>query len=169
MPRPIAAGVFGMARTTLPPQTASSTAIVVPAMIETTRVDEPTNGRSAGPAVAKHLRLDRDHERRDGADILRCGIEPHALRGQRANLVGGMRLDYRDARGIESLREPAGQQRAAHLARAGEHDGAGDVCERFLRVRWSSTYSRQRSSSHIRGVMAGLVPAIHRLVWHKIC
>ena len=39
MPRPIAAGVFGIARTTLPPQTSSSTAIVVPAMIETTSVD----------------------------------------------------------------------------------------------------------------------------------
>ena len=46
MPRPIAAGVLGMARTTLPPQTSCSAAMVVPAMIETTSVDGPTNGFS---------------------------------------------------------------------------------------------------------------------------
>ena len=50
MPRPIAAGVFGMARTTLPPQTSSSAAIVVPAMIETTSVFGPMNFFNAGPA-----------------------------------------------------------------------------------------------------------------------
>jgi hypothetical protein len=50
MPRPIAAGVLGMARTTLPPQTCSSAAIGVPAMIETTSVEDPTNCFSAGPA-----------------------------------------------------------------------------------------------------------------------
>ena len=50
MPRPIAAGVFGIARTTAPPQTSCSTAMVVPAMIETTRVDGATSARSAGPA-----------------------------------------------------------------------------------------------------------------------
>ena len=41
MPRPIAAGVLGMARTTLPPQTSAIDAMVVPAMIETTSVDDP--------------------------------------------------------------------------------------------------------------------------------
>ena len=50
MPRPIAAGVFGIARTTLPPQTSRSAAMGVPAMIETTSVEAPTNGFSAGPA-----------------------------------------------------------------------------------------------------------------------
>ena len=50
MPRPIAAGVLGMARTTLPPQTASSEAMVVPAMIETTSVDGPVNGLNVAPA-----------------------------------------------------------------------------------------------------------------------
>ena len=53
MPRPIAAGVFGIARTTAPPQTSCSTAMVVPAMIETTSVDGATCGRSAGPASRK--------------------------------------------------------------------------------------------------------------------
>ena len=53
MPRPIAAGVFGMARTTLPPQTAAIDAMVVPAMIETTSVDGPANGFRPGPASLK--------------------------------------------------------------------------------------------------------------------
>src|SRR5207248_3136318 len=51
MPRPIEAGVLGMARTTLPPpQTSSSEAMVVPAMIETTSVDEAVNGFRLAPA-----------------------------------------------------------------------------------------------------------------------
>ena len=50
MPRPIEAGVLGMARTTLPPQTSSSEAMVVPAMIETTSVDEAENGFRLAPA-----------------------------------------------------------------------------------------------------------------------
>ena len=69
MPRPIAAGVFGMARTTMPPQTSSSAAMVVPAMIETTSVDDPTNCFSAAPGLAERLRFHRDHQRIDGADI----------------------------------------------------------------------------------------------------
>jgi hypothetical protein len=39
-----------MARTTLPPQTASSKAMGVPAMIETTSVDGPVNGLNVAPA-----------------------------------------------------------------------------------------------------------------------
>jgi hypothetical protein len=39
-----------MARTTMPPQTCSSAAMVVPAMIETTSVSGPTKGFSPGPA-----------------------------------------------------------------------------------------------------------------------
>src|SRR4051794_19434476 len=50
MPRPIAAGVFGMARTTLPPHPRLSAVIVMPAMIDTTSVDDVANGRSCGPA-----------------------------------------------------------------------------------------------------------------------
>ncbi len=53
MPRPIAAGVFGMARTTLPPQAASIDAMVVPAMIDTTSVDGPLKDFSALPASRK--------------------------------------------------------------------------------------------------------------------
>ena len=50
MPRPIAAGVFGIARTTWPPQTSPIAAMVMPAMIETTSVDDAANGRNCGPA-----------------------------------------------------------------------------------------------------------------------
>ncbi len=53
MPRPIAAGVLGMARTTLPPQTSEIEAMVVPAMIETASVDELTNDFSTAPASRK--------------------------------------------------------------------------------------------------------------------
>ena len=49
MPRPIAAGVFGMARTTAPPQISEIDAIVVPAMIDTTSVDGAINGFSLAP------------------------------------------------------------------------------------------------------------------------
>ena len=74
MPRPIAAGVFGMARTTLPPQTSPIAAIVMPAMIETTSVDGPINGFSAGPASRNICGFTRDHQRRDGADIA-CAMD----------------------------------------------------------------------------------------------
>src|SRR5487761_2446439 len=50
MPRPIAAGVLGIARTTPPPQISAIAAIVVPAMIETTSVDGVANGFNPGPA-----------------------------------------------------------------------------------------------------------------------
>src|SRR5579871_6339560 len=50
MPRPIAAGVLGIARTTAPPHTCSIEAMVMPAMIETTRLAFPTSGLSAFPA-----------------------------------------------------------------------------------------------------------------------
>ncbi len=52
MPRPMAAGVFGMARITLPPQTSPIVAMVVPAMIETTSVEGEMNDFSCGPASA---------------------------------------------------------------------------------------------------------------------
>src|ERR1700680_1579789 len=50
MPRPIAAGVLGMARTTLPPQTPEIDAMVVPAMIDTTSVEGPAKDFSIAPA-----------------------------------------------------------------------------------------------------------------------
>jgi hypothetical protein len=38
-----------------------------------------------------------------------------------------MRLDHRDTLRIKPARQPAGQHRTAHLAGAGQQDGAGDV------------------------------------------
>ena len=93
-------------------------------MIETTSVDVPTNGFSAAPASRNDLRLHRDHQRLDVAGVLGRWIEANALCRQRADLGGGMRLDHHDALGIEPLRQPAGQHRAAHLAGAGQRDGA---------------------------------------------
>ena len=82
MPRPIAAGVLGIARTTRRRRPAASEAIVVPAMIETTSVEGPANGFKRGAGLAEHLRLHRDHQRGDGADILGLRIEPDAFRRQ---------------------------------------------------------------------------------------
>ena len=45
--------------------------MVVPAMIDTTSVDVADEGPQRRAGVAKHLRLDRDDQRRDGAGILR--------------------------------------------------------------------------------------------------
>ena len=50
MPRPIAAGVLGMARTTLPPHTSEIEAMVVPAMIDTTSVEASVKDFSIAPA-----------------------------------------------------------------------------------------------------------------------
>ena len=115
----------------MPPQTSSIDAMVVPAMIETTSVDGPAKDFSIGAGFAEHLRLQRDHQRGDGADLFRRRIEANAFGDERADLVGGMRLDHRDVLGIEPLRQPARQHRAAHLPRAGEDDGAGDLCQRL--------------------------------------
>ena len=99
----------------------------MPAMIETTSVDGPANGLNVAPASRNDLRLHRDHQRIDLAGVLRCGIEPDALRGQRADLGGGMRLDHHDAFGVEAAGQPSRQHRAAHLAGAGERNGAVEV------------------------------------------
>ena len=82
MPRPMAAGVFGMARTTMPPQTCSSAAMLVPAMIETTSVDGPTNCFSAGPASRNICGFTATTSVSAVAGVLR--IEADALGGKRA-------------------------------------------------------------------------------------
>ena len=66
----------------------------------------------------------------DGADIFGRWIEANAFRQQRAALAGRMRLDHRDVRCLQPLRQPARQHRAAHLPRAGEDDGALQSLER---------------------------------------
>jgi hypothetical protein len=95
-------------------------------MIDTTSVAGPANGFSR-PGFAERLRLQRHHQGRDGADILWRWIEADAFGQQRADVVGGMRLDHRDFAGIEALRQPARQHRAPHLAGAGEDEGVFDI------------------------------------------
>ena len=68
--------------------------MVVPAMIDTTSVDGAGKGFQHRAGFTEHLRLQRDHQRGDGADLFRRRIEANALGGQRADLVGGMRLDH---------------------------------------------------------------------------
>ena len=101
--------------------------MVAPAMIDTTSVDGAVNDFSIAFGFAEHLRLQRDHQRRGRADILCRWIEANTFCRQRTDLVGRMRLDHRDAFGVEPLRQPARQHRPAHLPRAGEDDGAGDI------------------------------------------
>ena len=68
-------------------------------MIETTSVEAPTKGFSAGPASRNICGFDRDHQCRDIADFFRRGIEANAFCRQRADLLGRMRLDHRNTRG----------------------------------------------------------------------
>ena len=98
MPRPMAAGVFGIARTiAVPAGNAFCRKVMVrPAMIDTASVDLPTNGPSARHGFRRVLRLDRDHDRGCFGDFL-CGIERHAAPRQRLDGLRGMWLEYRRA------------------------------------------------------------------------
>jgi hypothetical protein len=87
----------------------------------------PNERLQVRPGFAKHLRLQRHHQGGDRADLARRRIEANACRHQRADLSGRIRLDHRDPLGIEPARQPARQHRAAHLAGAGERDGAGEI------------------------------------------
>ena len=70
MPRPIAAGVFGMARTIAASgRCFSRKPSVRPAMIETTTVLASTSARERRQRVGRGLRLHRDHQRGDRADV----------------------------------------------------------------------------------------------------
>jgi hypothetical protein len=100
--------------------------MVAPAMIETTSVDAG-EGSQRRAGIAKSLGLQRDHQRRDAANLFRRGIEANALCRERTDLIGGLRLDHRHALGIQPARQPARQHRAAHLPRTGEDDGALQV------------------------------------------
>ena len=104
--------------------------MVVPAMIETTSVDDPTNGFKPGPASRNICGLSAITSVAMASTSLRCRIEPNALCDERIDVIGRIRLDHRDAVCIKPLRQPARQHRAAHLARAGEHDGALQIGER---------------------------------------
>ena len=74
IPRPIAAGVLGMARTTAPPHTSAIPAMVAPAMIETTRVDAPVKDSTSRRLRGTICGFIAEHESRDAAEILGVGI-----------------------------------------------------------------------------------------------
>ena len=91
--------------------------------------DTATAGREATQCFTHLLRLDREHQRVGLSDVRRRGIETKAFRSQGADIVRHMRIEDDDARGRESLRQPAGEQRAAHLAGTSEDDGATNLCK----------------------------------------
>ena len=124
MPRPIAAGVLGIARTTAPPQTSEIEAMVVPAMIDTTSVDGPANGFSVAPASRNICGFTATTSVSTAPSSFGDGLSRTPLAASARISVGRMRLDHDDALGVEPAGQPARQHRAAHLARAGEHDGA---------------------------------------------
>ena len=128
MPRPIAAGVFGIARTIAHGSALSRNPSVLPAMIETARVPSPASGLSVGTTVAASCGLIA--MTMTLASVDRCRIDAHAARLQRRDLGGRLRLEDGDLVRIEPEREPAFQHRAAHLAGADQHERAGEVLRR---------------------------------------
>ena len=76
--------------------------------------------------VAKHLRFHCD-DQNVRMNVLGVRIDPHALRREAARFIGRIGLDHDGALRVEALRKPTGQHRAAHLARAREHQGAGET------------------------------------------
>ncbi len=104
-------------------------AMVVPAMIETTR-DDLGNRAQCRPDLGEHLRLHGEDQCGDGADVLHIRIEADAFGCERLDLVGDIRVDHDGAFGIEAAGDPARQHCAAHLAGAGQHDVAVDGVER---------------------------------------
>ena len=138
MPRPMAAGVFGMARMSAAPGSAASRKRKVrPAMIDTATVAAPTNRSEHRHDLGRDLRLDRDHHGRDLADRVVGRIEADAALRQRGQVAGRRRFDDDEMLGRQAERQPAFQQRASHLAGAGQEDGFGQMGEggRALRAR----------------------------------
>ncbi len=134
MPRPIAAGVFGMARTTLPPKIVSSASIGGSPRHDRDHrsVDAPTNGFNKAPASRNDCGFTATTGQRiDFAGVFGRWVEPDALGDQRADIGGRMRLDHHHAfGGVEALSQPAGQHRAVPSCRRRQgRDGAVDVLE----------------------------------------
>jgi len=130
------AGVLGMARTNAAPHTSEIEAMVVPAMIDTTSVEGPVKDFSIAAGLAKRRGVQRDHQRRGGADICRRWIETNTPFVASALISSeGMRLDHDDAPGIQPLRQPAPTATHRPSSRAGEHDGVFDILQSVGGVR----------------------------------
>ncbi len=145
MPRPTDAGVFGITRTTAVPcgKCASSPSMRHPAAMETTSVSRPTSVASRGSTASITCGLTATSSTAGGsgsdaklastADAAGVELLPDARLRRR--------LLHEDAPRIEPALEPAGEQRVAHVAGAGEQQGSievqghGPVCLRVARSR----------------------------------
>ena len=126
MPRPTAAGVFGIERTIAQsPSAPSRNASVLPAITDTATVPGRTSAFSPGTTSAATCGLTAMTITRASSTDGR--IDAHAARRERRDLRRGLRLLDRDLLRIEPEREPAFQHRAAHLAGADQHQRAGEV------------------------------------------
>jgi hypothetical protein len=80
--------------------------------------------------VGRGLRLHRDHQRGDIADVA-LGIDAHAALGQRLDRLRRLRLQHDDLLRRQLAGEPAVEHGAAHLAGADQHERAGNGGEGF--------------------------------------
>ena len=147
MPRPIAAGVFGMARTSAPAcwSAPARNRSVRPAMIETTTVAGPIIGASAGKASAAICGFTAMTIA--AAFVQRAGvrIEPHAACGERRDRRRRMRLDHGDLAGARpACSQPS--SKAPPILPA-PHSTIGP--ERSRRSRVFSVEGFEHSSTHI--------------------
>ena len=121
MPRPTAAGVFGIARTIgVPaPSAASKARIGVPAAMDRNSVAAAAERREPRQRRAHHLRLDREHrDRRRRGEV---GVQAQALGGERGQPRRGVRLEDGEGGGREAAgpaspraaRSPSCRSRAA--------------------------------------------------------
>ncbi len=96
-------------------------------MIDTTTVEAPISGVSAGITFAGRLRLDRDDDGGGIGQALRLGIKPQAAAGQRRDCRTRLRLENGDLAWVESEPQPAFEQGAAHFAGADQNGEAGKI------------------------------------------
>ena len=134
--------------------------MVVPAMIETTSVEGAAKDFNVAPASRNICGLSATTSVATAPTSLRRRIEANAFRGQRADLVGGMRLDHarRGWHRAPAPASPTAWRRPSCPRRRGRW------CRRFV----SSDLSVVHCDILIEpvsniAVMAGLVPAIHDL------
>ena len=104
MPRPMAAGVFGIARTIAVPagNAARRKSMVRPAMIDSTSVDLPTYGRERGHCLRRTLRLDCDDDRAVAVEgFAFAGLSLMPRRVSAFIAFAGMRLEHGDLARLE--------------------------------------------------------------------
>jgi hypothetical protein len=99
-------------------------------MIETTSVDGPYERLERGAASRNDCGFTATTSVSTSPVSLMDGLSRMPCAASALISSDGCGLDHHDgAAGIETLRQPSGQHRAAHLAGAGKRDGAVDVFE----------------------------------------